>query len=145
VSGEINTASNDNVGGSGVFKQKAAFDFEFRGINTTDVAVMTVTLDGANNEIDLDVKNDTAQWNADKLQGVIIDSTTPSDGDVLKFNFSTSKWEPVAGGIGEANTGSNLGSGGVGVFINKAGVDLRFKNLNAGSTKITIDDDVTGY
>lgn len=44
---------------------------------------------------------------------------------------------------GEANTVSNVGTAGVGVFKQKTGVDLEFKNINAGSSKITITDDTT--
>ena len=42
---------------------------------------------------------------------------------------------------GETNTGSNVGIGGVGVFDGKVGVDLQFKNINFGSSKVTITDD----
>jgi len=42
----------------------------------------------------------------------------------------------------ETNTASNIGVGGVGVFDGKVGVDLQFKNINTGSTKITVTDDV---
>jgi uncharacterized lipoprotein YehR (DUF1307 family) len=45
------------------------------------------------------------------------------------------------GGGGEANTASNVGAGGVGVYKTKTGVDLKFKNINAGSSKVTIIDD----
>jgi hypothetical protein len=41
------------------------------------------------------------------------------------------------GSGGEANTGSNQGTLGVGVFDSKLGVDLRFRDVAPGSTKIT--------
>lgn len=52
--GEINTASNVNAGGVGVFKQKTGANLEFRGINAGSSKV-TVALDVGNNEIDIDV------------------------------------------------------------------------------------------
>jgi len=45
------------------------------------------------------------------------------------------------GGGGEANTASNQGTGGVGLYHSKVGVDLQFKNINAGSAKITVTND----
>ncbi|HEX5499172.1 MAG TPA: DUF2793 domain-containing protein, partial [Thermomicrobiales bacterium] len=44
-------------------------------------------------------------------------------------------------GGGEANTASNVGTAGTGVFKQKSGVDLEFKKLNAASAKLTITDD----
>jgi hypothetical protein len=42
---------------------------------------------------------------------------------------------------GETNTASNVGAGGVGVFKDKSGPDLRFKNINAGSAAVSVTDD----
>ncbi len=42
------------------------------------------------------------------------------------------------GGGGEANTGSNQGTDGVGVFRQKTGVDLQFRHIAPASSKITV-------
>ena len=47
---------------------------------------------------------------------------------------------PGASG-GEANTVTNVGTAGVGLYKEKVGVDLKFKKLNAGSAKVTVTDD----
>lgn len=44
------------------------------------------------------------------------------------------------GSVGEANTASNLGATGEGVYASKSGVDLRFKKLKAG-TNVTLASD----
>lgn len=41
-------------------------------------------------------------------------------------------------GFGEVNTASNIGAGGVGPYAQKVGVDLQFRNINAGSARITV-------
>ncbi len=68
----------------------------------------------------------------------------PAAGDAAagKFLRADGSWAlPPGAGGGEANTASNVGAGGVGVFKQKTGLDLEFKKLNAGSNKITITDD----
>jgi hypothetical protein len=42
---------------------------------------------------------------------------------------------------GEANTASNVGTAGVGLFKQKTGVNLELKKVNVGSTKLSITDD----
>lgn len=44
-------------------------------------------------------------------------------------------------GGGESNTVSNVGTSGIGLFKQKVGVDLEFKNLKANSAKIAITED----
>lgn len=50
----------------------------------------------------------------------------------------------LIGGAGAVpvTTAANVGTAGVGVFKNKTGSTLNFKNINAGSAKITVFDDV---
>lgn len=77
-------------------------------------------------------------------------STSAEDSDVLViYDVSAGGYRKItrgnliAGTGGEANTGSNQGVGGVGVFIQKNGLDLEFRSINAGSSKITvIQDDI---
>jgi len=66
-----------------------------------------------------------------------------ADGKLYAKNGAGTEYDLTAGaGGGEANTASNQGVGGVGVFHSKVGVDLQFKKLNAGSAKVTVSDDV---
>ena len=68
----------------------------------------------------------------------------PTNGQVPTWNSGASRWDaqtPPGSSVGEANTASNQGAGGVGVFNAKVGVDLQFRNVNAGSNKITITND----
>lgn len=44
---------------------------------------------------------------------------------------------------GETNTMTNIGTNGVGVYKTKSGVTFQLKNINAGSTKITVTNDTT--
>ena len=86
--GEANTASNVNVGGQGVFKQKTGIDLEFRGINAGSSKI-SVALDAGNNEIDIDVNE--ANVDHDALTNFVanehIDWTAASAGTVHTSNY----------------------------------------------------------
>jgi parallel beta-helix repeat protein len=65
---------------------------------------------------------------------------TTSGQHFLSVGTSTvADWLEV--GVGETNTASNVGVGGVAVFKQKSGVDFQFKTINAGSGKVTITND----
>lgn len=79
------------------------------------------------------------------------DYATPAEGwyvyDVdsnTRFVYSGSAWGADTSG-GEANTASNQGTAGVGIFYQKSGVDLQFKKINAGSNKVSITDDTGNH
>lgn len=95
---------------------------------------------------------DTSAWVAGTIlfsdaTGTLTTSTTTIRiGKVLKQNATTGviyvDLALAPAGSGESNTASNVGVGGVGVFKQKTGVDLEFRNVNAASTKITVSSDV---
>jgi hypothetical protein len=69
---------------------------------------------------------------------------TPTTNHVLTFDGTNwvSAAAPGASG-GEANTVTNVGIAGVGIYKTKTGVDFKLKKINAGSNKVTITDDTT--
>ena len=72
-----------------------------------------------------------------------LNSDTPGTGELLSYNGSTFEWitAPAAGGGGEANTISNIGTG-VGVYKQKTGVDFELRTIGAASSKVTVTNDV---
>ena len=46
---------------------------------------------------------------------------------------------------GEVNTASNQGAGGVGVYYQKSGMDLQFKNINVSDAHLSVSDDSANH
>jgi hypothetical protein len=65
-----------------------------------------------------------------------IDGLRRSSAEINRLLMEIRRTGGVGGG--EANTASNQGAGGVGLFHSKVGVDLQFRNINAGSNKVTV-------
>ena len=82
------------------------------------------------------------------INGLITDTTPDGAADyVITYDASGGSHKKVLlnnlpGSVGgEVNTASNIGTAGVGIFKQKSGVNLEFKKLNAGSSKMIITDD----
>jgi Hep_Hag. len=54
----------------------------------------TILLDGSSNKIYAD--NTAAYWNANQLQGINISTAAPTNGQILGYDGSTSKWTPIS-------------------------------------------------
>jgi hypothetical protein len=108
--------------------------------NPHSVTSIEVGLSNVTNDAQL--KRSANDFNTFTLKG------TPVSGDVLLIEDSAAagvkKYVTIGslpgGGGGEANTASNTGIGGVGVYVRKTGVDLEFKNI-VGSTGLAVTDD----
>ena len=142
--GEVNTASNVGTGGVGVFKQKTGVNLEFKKINAGSNKV-TITDDTGNNEVDIDVNeaNLSVMVGDTGSGGVKGQVPAPATGDATKVLYGDGTWQTPPGAAGgEANTASNVGTGGVGVFKQKVAQDLQFKNIAAASAKVTVTNNV---
>ena len=150
--GEVNTASNTGTDGTGIFVQKTGANLEFKNINAGSNKI-TVINDAANNEIDIDIDESNLNINATQITGLTIlddqtavevpfsatPNTTSTDVQNAIEELQT-EIDGIAAG-GEVNTASNTGTDGTGIFVQKTGVNLEFKNINAGSDKITVTND----
>src|SRR5690606_8241389 len=109
-------ASNEGIGGTGVFLAKTGVNLEFKNINAGSDKII-VTNDAANNEIDIDVNEanlnitsaqiedgtistldiaDNAVTAANILNATILaedlNQMDATDGQVLKWNGTASAW-----------------------------------------------------
>jgi len=114
--------------------------------------------DGSNNLAFRDLVVTTAQKLVDLFSlsrtsqvAGITETVTPGNDDLLLLELASTgvvtkiKKSNLASGAGEANTASNIGTSGTGVYVQKVGVDLQFKNVKAASTKVTVTDNPTPH
>ena len=105
------------------------------GTDTTDTLTNKTIIDSSNNI----TANRLRTVSGDVTIGTAI---APTIGQALVATSATeAAWQTVPD-QGEDNTASNVGTGGVGLFDSKVGVDLQFKNINSGSNKVSITNDV---
>jgi len=140
--GEVNTASNVGVGTGHVFRGKVALDLQFR----TLIAGANITLTEGANEITIAGPASSGEVNtASNLASSGSSVFSSKVGVDLQFrrilagaNITVTQNAndiTIAGASasGEANTASNIGVTGAGLFSAKLGVDLRFKGLAVGA------------
>jgi hypothetical protein len=135
--GEVNTASNLS-GDEGVFAQKNGLDLEFKSIT----AGSNVTLSSDANSITIDVPTIGEVNTASNLSGGdgIFAAKVGDDlqfksliaGSNISFTVGANTITIDGSSTGEANTASNVGLGNE-MFKQKAGVDLEFRTLTAGT------------
>ncbi len=123
---DFGEAAQDAVGS--ILTDSNTVDFTYNDGGNTITADTRTQLSLTSDASGLKLSGDTASPGNSKYYG--------TDGSGTRGFFALSS-------SGEVNTASNVGAGGVGVFKQKSGVDLQFKNINAGSNKITVTDDTT--
>lgn len=86
--------------------------------------------------------NGGGDLSANRTLALVNDNASPGNNYYYGTDASGNKGYHALSSAGEANTASNVGVGGVGLYKQKTGVNLEFKNINAGSNKVTVTNDV---
>lgn len=138
--GETNTASNVGTG-QGIFKTKSGVDLQFRSLT----AGSNITLTSGTNDVTIASTGEANTASNVGTGGQVFKAKTGADlafrsllgGPNVTVSQNTNDLTiTVSGTGGEANTGSNVGTG-HGVFKAKSGSDLQFRSLTAG-TNVTL-------
>lgn len=97
----------------------------------------TTTISGANSI------TGGGDLSANRTLSLVNDATTPGTSKYYGTDGTGTKgyYNLPGGGSGEANTATNIGTAGIGVFKQKTGVNLEFKKINAANNKVVITDD----
>jgi hypothetical protein len=131
----------------------ADHELTVKALNKIHLTTTTVIADSASKS-PLNVTERSVEPSAPAAGDIYLDdgTNTASGNPGWRRCVSTgpSVWEDIsagAGGSGETNTASNVGTNGVGVFDGKVGVDLQFRHVASTTDRITvaldaIDNDV---
>jgi len=134
-------------------------------VGTTDIQTLTnKTISATNNTISGLTNSDVGLDNVSNIKVKLDGTVAPTNTDDINSGYTLgSRWIDTVGnkeyvcvdnsvinaiwtdttgtGDGEANTTSNVGTSGVGVYKQKIGVNFEFKNIGANSNKIYVTDD----
>lgn len=141
--GEVNTASNIGTG-TGLYATKSGADLQFKSLKsagsvtiTSDSDSVTISSVGEVNVLS-SVGSGASLVGSKTGETLQVKSILPGAG--IQVLENADNITIVNTNNGEANTASTLGTG-IGVFANKNGVDLRFKSIAAGSSKVSVTED----
>lgn len=99
-------------------------------VDDNDVATKLWVLAQISNPVGWTPDKDTAQWNADRLQGYSVANLAPADGDALTWSTTNNRWEPSASTAASLLSADNIFTG-LNTFNNVAGLFATF-GITAG-------------